>query len=824
MVDFTRYEYQDLVERMTDKLRNESGWGDGYDSSMGQVLIQLVADTTDHLHYMLERRTTESYLYTARTRSAVVAKASERGYHYKRVFGNRGNLLVTIQSIAASNIIIPAFSRFEFDGISYISTEQVFIPTGSNSVLVPVVQGTLIDQTIQQDDLDSNGNFIIETEYDYIDNDAILLTSDNFELLPVWRTTKRAMSFLNDTDNFYDIRYGFDGMRIIFGDGRFGRKPLSTIGLKYVKVDKNAEPINTLSNVFSYDFELIDTNGTSYQADVINISRIDNGQEPESIDSIRKNATTEHNSSGRAVSNEDTIYWILNSGIANIVDVNVSGETEALTYAYNTNNIYVHYANNTNTEITPSQKVALRDYLTNLSITNPHYVLNRANEIMIAVGLSVKKDNLIDVSDADFYQILKNYLEDYFSIKKGSIGARYEHSDLIRDLYKLEIDRNNIRYKIVDFLRLDMDLVLPIQIPLQNTEVTVKLAGNTPKINGNTFGIKINDVVFSVPVNASDNNLDLLFKLRDHIFANSPYLAEVLIGDNMGTYQETFNNLVGGGLLVGVNVPMNQNDKMMGNFTIGSNIGTVLIDSPAFNLQHTYAVGLENSQGRRPIIPLAAGTVVSFTAPSDTSIRVFVRTNLNDPSTETLHFTVSNGTQFTETFETFHSVQLDYVQESSFPVTVSFNYPLVDSSLNTGLRVYTRDGYGKFTATQEGVGNISEFTTILKNIKIPIIRSGEFSILPESMSIVDSNDNTLYRGTLSGNLISAVNIISNDGAVNYRTGTITIPSELVDGEYFIKFKQDKYQNISLSENTIAKILPISETINLPNPFSFIEVV
>jgi hypothetical protein len=262
---------------------------------------------------------------------------------------------------------------------------------------------------------------------------------------------------------------------------------------------------------------------------------------------------------------------------------------------------------------------------------------------------------------------------------------------------------------------------------------------------------------------------------------------------------------------------------MMGNFVVGSNIGTVLIDSPAYNLQHVYEVGFENTAGRRPIIPLAVGTTVSFTAPLDTNVRVFVRTNLNDPNTETLYFTVTNGSTFTDTFDNYHSIQLEYVQTSNNNMTVSFNYPLVDSAANTGLRIYTRDGYGTFTATQDA-GDISFYTTILKNRKVPVIPSGEFTILPESLTIVDENNNVLYRSTRAGTLISSVNLPSLDGRVNFRTGVVTVPSELADGNYYIKFKQDKYQNVQLNQQTIAKITPISESISLPNPFSYIEVV
>ncbi|WGH49883.1 hypothetical protein [Alishewanella phage vB_AspM_Slickus01] len=823
MTDYTKYEYQDSVDRMTEKLSQADGWGDGYDSSMGQVLIQLTADTTDHLHYMLERRTAESYLFTARTRSAVIAKASERGYHYLRSLGNRGTLSMTITTVAAANIIIPKFSTFLLNDIAYVSTEEVFIATGETSVNIPVVQGLLIEQTISQLDLDDSGNYIIETDYDQIDNNAIDLNADGFDLLPVWRTTRRAMSFLTPTENFYDVRYGFDGMRFIFGNDKFGRKPVGEINLRYVRVESIDEPLNNLGNDFEYSEEIVDVSNNTYEASIINITRIHQGSEAESIDSIKVNAVLEHNSSGRAVTDEDSIYWILNSNIGNIVDVKVTGENEINSFVYNTNNVYINYVNDTNSEMTGDHKQELRDFLKTLSIANPHYVIQKVEQLFLAVGLSVKKDKLLDISDADYYQIIKQFLEGYFAIQKGSIGARYEQSDLIRDLYQLEIIRNNISYKLVDYLRLDIDLLFPFTVPFRSKEIVVKLLSETPKVDGTSFSLRLDGVLSTVPVYSTDNNLDILFRMRDHVFATTPYLAEVVIGDIGGEYQEEFISTIGNGMMFGTNVPMNSPEYMMGNFLIGNNQATVLIDSPAYNITHTYAVGYENTAGRRPIIPLAIGTTVNFTAPSDTNVLVYVRTNLNVPATESLFFTVTAGNTFSETFDSYHSIQLSYVNTSAEQMQISFNYPLVDSALNTGLRIYTRDGYGDFSSDKEG--DIADFTVILRNRKMPVIQNnGGNVILSESMSIVDQNNNTLYRATRAGTLLSTVNVASIDGRVNYLTGVITIPSELSNGEYFVKFKQDKYQNVHLNENTIGIMTNISDSISNQNPFSFIEVV
>jgi len=823
MTDITKYEYQDLVDRMTNKLKNADGWGDGYDSSMGQVLIQLVADTTDQLHYMLERRTTESYMFTARTRSAVLQKASERGYHYRRAIGNRGLLELTTSTNATANIIIPKFSEFSYDGNTYISTQQVFIPVGFNKIAIPVVQGTLIQKNITPTDRDADGDYIIEKNYDNIDNNAFLVISDGIELNPVWRDIKRAMSFLSPTDNFYDVRYGFDGMRIIFGNGKFGRAPSGDILLKYVELDQSVEPLITINNEFTNGGDLQDVNGTSYQHTIINTTRIDNGQPEESIDQIKVNAAIEHNSSGRAVSDEDTGYWILESGIGDIVDVNVSGEDAVGTFAYNTNNVFVCYANNSNTELSPVDKQNLRKYLKRISIANPHYVLRKANELNVAIGLSAKKDELLDLSVADYYQFIKQYLETYFSIKRGSIGARYEHSDLIRDLYKLEIERNGIVYKLIDYLRLDIDLLYPFTTPLRNTEVIVKLAGDTPKIQGSQFALALNGVVFNVDILTSDDNITLLQRMRDHIFAASPYLAEVTVGQSSGTFQETYNNTIGGGLILGTNTPMNKNTQMMGNFAIGSNVGTVLIDSPAITLTHVYDGQTTGQEGRKPIIPLAFGSTVSFTAPLNTNIRVYNRTNLNDPSTESLYFTVSSGNTFTDTFENYHSIQLEYIQATSSDVSVTFNYPLIDSGANTGLRIYTRDGHGDFTASKE-VGSIPSYVSVLKQVKMPV-QASPFNIQPLTAEIVDENNNMLYRATNAGTLISSLNIPSADGFVNYASGVVTVPSELpLNRQFFIKFKQDKFQNVQLDERTLIKLMPFSNSVSTPNPFSFIEVI
>ena len=150
MLDYTNYDYQALVDRMTEILKDADGWGDAYQSSTGQTLIQLMADVTDHLHYMLERRTLESFLETAKLRSSIVARASDLGYRPERIKSHTGTLEVTLvddngdPTPAVGEVNLAAMKGITYEGIDS-GKHWARIDTYGPKLVENIVQATARD-------------------------------------------------------------------------------------------------------------------------------------------------------------------------------------------------------------------------------------------------------------------------------------------------------------------------------------------------------------------------------------------------------------------------------------------------------------------------------------------------------------------------------------------------------------------------------------------------------------------------------------------------------------------------------------------------------
>ena len=133
MKDLTKYNYDDLVAKATELLKDKEGWGDAYQSSTGQMLIQLLADTTDNLHYLLERRSIEGFLHHARLENSVISRASELGYRSFRATAHTGTLELKIKdqhgnfSPPVHEVFIPKNTPLKFEDRTFHTTSAVMM-------------------------------------------------------------------------------------------------------------------------------------------------------------------------------------------------------------------------------------------------------------------------------------------------------------------------------------------------------------------------------------------------------------------------------------------------------------------------------------------------------------------------------------------------------------------------------------------------------------------------------------------------------------------------------------------------------------------------
>tara|TARA_Y100000593_G_scaffold93164_1_gene187061 strand:- start:4788 stop:7274 length:2487 start_codon:yes stop_codon:yes gene_type:complete len=813
MKDYTNYDYQANLDRMTALLAEAEGWGEGYQSSTGQTLIQMVVDATDYLHYMLERRSSENYIQLARIRSSLVARASDLGYRVTRARGNSGTFRFALpdNGVAVVDIVIPQYTEFTRNGVSYLTAEDATLQVGDNSVDVVAIQGTLESYTAA---VDTNGEILIE-DYETIDNRGMIVSEGTEEYIDIVTQSDanlRSLSFVDETGQYYDIKYTVLGMAVVFGDDEYGKRPTNDITIQYIRVDGSNDSVLSLDQEFDLQSTLTE------ELIVTNVTQVRGYSAVESDDSIRKNAPLYHKSGGRAVTNEDYAFWVKNSGIANVVDCKAFGEDELDSLIYNLNNVYITYLKEDGTDLTTQEQVTMRNYLDRIKTSQAHLVFNSARKLLIQTILDFQKNPNAPIADSEAYEIVHKFLVDTFELGDGSIGGTVQSSDLIRDLYRLSITRSNVTYPVIDWAKLELNGVFPFTTPLRTSRVFARLATSYVPQTGDKFVLIFDNLVSEVDVFDGDTTTDIITRMRDQIFLTTPFTARVILN---GVALDAFGNpipveinpAIGATMLIGVDTPYFSPDQLVEGAAVGSTLARVVLNSPAITVNHYY---YSPRAGRRPMIPLRDDTVINFTAPSDTDVLVFTRLEKDTPSTEVQIDTILAGESYTFTAENNeHVLQFEYVNDSYQDEIAEIIYPNFDGTAY-GLEITSTDRIGVFSVIETS-GDLGDYIDLDYTITLPtfvsVVDPTKDLVLPGSVTIAYTDGVPYLRDRGDGYFENVSGDLIPTGRIDYKTGDVTLPTTIPAGEYMFIYKQNKYDNFTVDANTAMQLIEPKPSIN-----------
>lgn len=542
-MDYTNYEYEDLVARITELYKTKEGMGDGFSSSTGQTLIELLADSNDNLMYMLERRVQEAFMQTARLESSVWAHASEVGYRPTRAVAASGILSLCLKdadnnnTLAAQQITIPKGTKITGrQGGDFVTTEDVIFSIGEGQKNIPVKQGKEEIHTFNfnQEPYTSIGE-ITFNEYHDIDEYSLIVTEGNEEYYDIQYPPESASEFTNITslnfagenDELYDILYRMDGMRIIFGDGIFGKKPTGAVRVRFLRTEGDEVAYMTRGNRFDFETETINPDFISaidapeYKYDMINIREIQGGSSHESFDDIKKFSSSYVRTANRAVTSTDYEFWVEKSGIGDIVDVRAYSEHDTGDLIFTMNNVYISYLTSSGLGMNLVQKTQMRNFLDRHKTLTHHLVISEADKISIIANIFIRKNRNVPTTNSHFYEIVKSKVDEYFKLQNGSIGRFVQHSEFVKYLQNSTFNLNGIDYSITDYVRVDFVGEYDLQMPPEVFEVSFEINNSYTPTTGDTFILSLDGELFQVGVFNSDSIYDILSKMRDLIFLES---------------------------------------------------------------------------------------------------------------------------------------------------------------------------------------------------------------------------------------------------------------------------------------------------------------
>jgi hypothetical protein len=239
LFNFARRDYSALLEEFFAGLdENLPEYTDRNHSDAGISLARLDASARDKEHHYIDFVAGEGWLAYAQGRQSLIRLGTVVGYLPTLAAAASTRLRLTRAEAGSDVIAIPKYSAFNrADGLQYVTVDAVSIPSGSDSVEVNAVQGTVVEQELTASDfaivdrtkhprlkLEAGvaGGF---TELTHGDPAQSWTNIDSF-----WRSWPADLHFL------LELNGDTDEVWLVLGDGKKGSLPPSgTMNLRYIR-------------------------------------------------------------------------------------------------------------------------------------------------------------------------------------------------------------------------------------------------------------------------------------------------------------------------------------------------------------------------------------------------------------------------------------------------------------------------------------------------------------------------------------------------------------------------------------------------------------
>ncbi len=322
LVNFSNLDFDQIKSSLKEYLRANSNFTDyDFEGSNLSTIIDTLAYNTYITSYNANMVSNEVFIDSATLRENVVSLARTIGY----VPRSRKSSTATISFLVDTSSLptIPqtltlqpglvCTSSTSFQGLSYSFNiiDSVTKPVVNNVATfdsLQVYEGTYLTQTFTVDANNPNQKFILLNAG--IDVSSIRVTVKNTQNSTVTRKFSLSENLIDigpASKVFFIQEIEDQRYELIFGDGIFGVKldNLNYIEVSYIVCNgKSGDGVSS----FNYSGRILDNNGTTVVESISEISAdivSNNGQELESVDSIKKFATRIYASQNRAVTASD---------------------------------------------------------------------------------------------------------------------------------------------------------------------------------------------------------------------------------------------------------------------------------------------------------------------------------------------------------------------------------------------------------------------------------------------------------------------------------------------------------------------------------------
>lgn len=273
-------------------------------SSLGMVLIDILSYGLDTLSFYLDRRATEFFLSTARSRDSVSKLTRQLGYKMRPAITCSTTLQVRPKTTTAATLTIPKGFQFKgLGGIVFESAQEVSIPpsplTLAPYVNIPVYQGITTTESYTSDGTPSQvfqlkrapaGTFIAQG--------TVTVSVDGVG----WSETP----LLNyKKSNQYEVGYNGVPPVLRFGDGASGNIPPKGVSISVSYVASAGKAGKLTKGQITEAVSKFVSLGQSVDLEVLQPAQTTGGDDPETLAEAKVNAPAYWKTNQAAVTTQD---------------------------------------------------------------------------------------------------------------------------------------------------------------------------------------------------------------------------------------------------------------------------------------------------------------------------------------------------------------------------------------------------------------------------------------------------------------------------------------------------------------------------------------
>ena len=523
---FTNLDFNDLRTQIKDYLRSNSNFTDfDFEGSNFSVLIDILAYNSYITAYNTNMQANEAFLDSATLRENVVSHARNIGYvpRSKKSSKAKISFSVDVSSYNSRTLTLKAgpvaLGAVQDGNYIFSIPSDVTVPVNTSNIAffenLDIYEGSYLTKTFTVDYSQPNQRFLIPNSN--VDTSTIRVSVSN-STIEVYTLYENILN-VNKTSKLFLIQEIEDEKyEILFGDNILGKKPEhgSTISISYIVT--NGKSADGSAN-FTFSGNIKDNNSTNITSGISLItttSSSENGDDIETIDSVKYLAPRVYASQYRAVTAND-YKGLIPYLYSNIDSVTAYGGEELDPPQYGKVFISIKPRNgNFLSEITKNDiKKKLKQY----SIAGIKPELIDLKYLYVEIDSTVYY-NPAFISDS---VIIKNQVLNtlnFYSISSdvNSFGGRFKFSKVntLIDNTNRGITSNITKVRMRRDLSVEMNKFATYEICFGN-----KFHQKTGKYNIKSSGFKIKDISDTLyltdnPI-SSINGKILFFKLIDNV-------------------------------------------------------------------------------------------------------------------------------------------------------------------------------------------------------------------------------------------------------------------------------------------------------------------